>query len=139
MKNTHESNEDVLKNQRDNAIQEQEVNIRNQSLIDNKEEVDLENVDLTNITVRRGVRNRLHEEAATELILRAPTLLKGPNFQRYTQRPYKPSTALQPIPKRFRMPIILKYDGTKDPNEVILAFIIIDKGNYLSKDEIEFA
>nr|XP_009801367.1 PREDICTED: uncharacterized protein LOC104247115 [Nicotiana sylvestris] len=42
-----------------------------------------------------------------------------------------------PIPKKFRMPEISKYNGTTDPNEHITSYTCRIKGNDLNNDEIE--
>ncbi|XP_070010157.1 uncharacterized protein [Nicotiana sylvestris] len=42
-----------------------------------------------------------------------------------------------PIPKKFCMPDIVKYNGTTDPNEHITSYTCGIKGNDLNDDEIE--
>nr|XP_009763035.1 PREDICTED: uncharacterized protein LOC104214999 [Nicotiana sylvestris] len=42
-----------------------------------------------------------------------------------------------PIPKKFSMPEILKYNGTTDPNEHVTSYTYVIKGNDLEDDEIE--
>ncbi|XP_075108943.1 uncharacterized protein LOC142180772 [Nicotiana tabacum] len=42
-----------------------------------------------------------------------------------------------PIPKKFRMPDIPKYNGTTDPNEHITSYTCRIKGNDLNDNEIE--
>nr|XP_009757498.1 PREDICTED: uncharacterized protein LOC104210324 [Nicotiana sylvestris] len=42
-----------------------------------------------------------------------------------------------PIPKKFCMPDIPKYNGTTDPNEHINSYTCVIKGNDLNDDEIE--
>ncbi|MCE3214995.1 hypothetical protein HAX54_000513 [Datura stramonium] len=63
MANTHANNEVVLENQHVNTVRDQVANIKNRPIIDDKEEVDLEAVDLRNVNTRRGMWNRDHEEA----------------------------------------------------------------------------
>ncbi|XP_075074782.1 uncharacterized protein LOC142162338 [Nicotiana tabacum] len=55
----------------------------------------------------------------------------------YSQQPWKPSVAPLPIPKKFKMPDIPKYDGTTDPRDHITTFTIGVKGNDLTKQDIE--
>lgn len=42
-----------------------------------------------------------------------------------------------PIPKKFYIPYIPKYNGTTDPNEHITSYTCEIKGNDLNDDEIE--
>ncbi|MCD7466304.1 hypothetical protein HAX54_002897 [Datura stramonium] len=67
----------------------------------------------------------------------APSLLKEPDSKKYVQLSYKPSVAPKPIPKRPSMLDIPKFDRMTDTHEHILDFIMADKGNDLTKDEIE--
>ncbi|XP_019248799.1 PREDICTED: uncharacterized protein LOC109228072 [Nicotiana attenuata] len=50
-------------------------------------------------------------------IPRAPPILKGLDSKKLVQKPFPPCAAPKPIPKKFRMPEIPKYNGTTDPNE----------------------
>ncbi|XP_070019869.1 uncharacterized protein [Nicotiana sylvestris] len=58
-------------------------------------------------------------------------------MKKYSQQPWKPSVAPLPIPKKFKMPDIPKYDGTTDPRDHITTFTTGVKGNDLTKQEIE--
>nr|XP_016501323.1 PREDICTED: uncharacterized protein LOC107819697 [Nicotiana tabacum] len=64
-------------------------------------------------------------------------VLKGLDSKKYTQLPYKPSTAPKLVPKRFKMPSVPKYDGTSDPQEHITTYTTSVKGNDLAPYEIE--
>ncbi|XP_070021680.1 uncharacterized protein [Nicotiana sylvestris] len=72
-----------------------------------------------------------------EQILGVPPVIKGIDMDKYSQQPWKPSAAPVPIPKKFKMPDIPKYDGTTDPRDHMTAFTTGVKGNYLTKQEIE--
>ncbi|XP_070050529.1 uncharacterized protein [Nicotiana tomentosiformis] len=65
------------------------------------------------------------------------TVLKGPNSKKYTQLPYKPSAPPELIPKRLKIPDVLKYDGTSDPHKRITTYTTAMKGNDLAPHEIE--
>ncbi|XP_070007119.1 uncharacterized protein [Nicotiana sylvestris] len=67
----------------------------------------------------------------------APPVLKGPDSKKYTQLSFKPSTALELIPKWFKMPDVSKYDETSNPQEHIITYTIAVKGNDLAPHEIE--
>lgn len=66
-----------------------------------------------------------------------PPIIKGVDVDKYSQQPWKPSVAPLPIPKKFKMPDIPKYDGTTDPRDHVTAFTTSVKGNDLTKQEIE--
>ncbi|XP_070045653.1 uncharacterized protein [Nicotiana tomentosiformis] len=51
--------------------------------------------------------------------------------------PFPLSATPKPIPKKFRMPDIPKYNGTTDPNEHVTSCTCAIKGNDLEDDEIE--
>nr|XP_009625034.1 uncharacterized protein LOC104115987 [Nicotiana tomentosiformis] len=72
-----------------------------------------------------------------EQILGVPPVIKGVDIGKYSQQPWKPSATPLPIPKRFKMPDIPKYDGTTDPRDHVTAFTTGVKGNDLTKQEIE--
>ncbi|XP_070009615.1 uncharacterized protein [Nicotiana sylvestris] len=67
----------------------------------------------------------------------APPILKGLDLKKFMQKPFPQSAALKPIPKKFRMPYIPKYNGTTDPNEHITTYTCGIKGNDLEDYEIE--
>nr|XP_016462576.1 PREDICTED: uncharacterized protein LOC107785722 [Nicotiana tabacum] len=66
-----------------------------------------------------------------------PPILKGVDSKKFVQRPFLSSAAPKPIPKKFRMPDILKYNGTTDSNEHSTSYTCVVKGNDLKDDEIE--
>jgi len=68
----------------------------------------------------------------------APQILKGLDSRKFVQKPFPPSAAPKPIPKKFRMPKILKYNGATDSNEHVTSFTCDIKGNDLEDDEIEY-
>ncbi|XP_070013894.1 uncharacterized protein [Nicotiana sylvestris] len=70
-------------------------------------------------------------------ILGAPPVLKGLDAKKFIQKPFPQSAAPMPIPKKFRMPDIPKYNGTTDPNEHITSYNCGIKGNYLNDNDIE--
>jgi len=67
----------------------------------------------------------------------APPILKGVDSKKFVQKPFPSSAAPKPIPKKFRMLDLPKYNGTSDPNEHITAYTCAVKGNDLKDDEIE--
>ncbi|XP_070055144.1 uncharacterized protein [Nicotiana tomentosiformis] len=67
----------------------------------------------------------------------APPVLKGLDSKKFVQKHFPPSAAPKPIPKKFRMPEISKYNGTTDPNEHVTSYTCAIKGNDLEDDEIE--
>ncbi|XP_070005099.1 uncharacterized protein [Nicotiana sylvestris] len=67
----------------------------------------------------------------------APPVLKGLDAKKFIQKSFLPSAAPMPIPKKFRMPYIPKYNGTTDPNEKITSYTCGIKGNDLNDDKIE--
>ncbi|XP_075113214.1 uncharacterized protein LOC142182673 [Nicotiana tabacum] len=67
----------------------------------------------------------------------APPILKGLDSKKFVQKIFPQSAAPKPIPKKFRMRDIPKYNGTTDPNEHITTYTCGIKGNYLEDDEIE--
>nr|XP_009800539.1 PREDICTED: uncharacterized protein LOC104246427 [Nicotiana sylvestris] len=67
----------------------------------------------------------------------APPVLRGLDAKKFLQKPFPPSAAPMPIPKKFRMPDVPKYNGTTDPNEHIISYTCGIKGNNLNDDEIE--
>jgi len=68
----------------------------------------------------------------------APPILKGLDSKKFVQKPFPQSTAPKPIPKKFCMPEISKYNETTDPNEHVTSYTCAIKGNDLEDDEIEF-
>nr|XP_009786865.1 PREDICTED: uncharacterized protein LOC104234914 [Nicotiana sylvestris] len=64
-------------------------------------------------------------------------ILKGLDSKKFVQKPFSQSAAPKPIPKKFRMPDIPKYNGTTDPNEHITSYACKIKINDLEDDEIE--
>ncbi|XP_070045813.1 uncharacterized protein [Nicotiana tomentosiformis] len=67
----------------------------------------------------------------------APRILKGLDSKKFVQKPFPPSATPKPIPKKFRMPEISKYNGITDPNEHVTSYTCTIKGNDLEDDEIE--
>ena len=67
----------------------------------------------------------------------APLVLKGPDTKKYFQLPFKPSADPELIPKRFKIPDILKYNGTLDPQKHIITYTTTVKGKDLAPPEIE--
>ncbi|XP_070045676.1 uncharacterized protein [Nicotiana tomentosiformis] len=82
-------------------------------------------------------QNAKEFHARMEQIPGAQPVLKGPDSKKYMQLIFKPSAAPDLIPKRFKMPNILKYDGTSDPHEHITTYTTNVKGNDLVQHEIE--
>lgn len=71
-----------------------------------------------------------------ERILGVPPVIKGVDVDKYSQQPWKPSAAPLPILKKFKMPDILKYDGTTYPRDHVIVFTTGVKGNDLTNQEI---
>ncbi|XP_070013204.1 uncharacterized protein [Nicotiana sylvestris] len=67
----------------------------------------------------------------------APPVLKGLDLKKFIQRSFPEEAAPKPIPKKFRMPELPKYNGTTDPNEHATAYAYAIKGNDTKNDEIE--
>ncbi|XP_070026281.1 uncharacterized protein [Nicotiana sylvestris] len=67
----------------------------------------------------------------------APLVLKGLDAKNIIQKPFTPSAAPMPIPKKFCMPDMCKYNGTTDYNEYINSYTCGIKGNDLNGDEIK--
>ncbi|XP_070047515.1 uncharacterized protein [Nicotiana tomentosiformis] len=68
----------------------------------------------------------------------APPMIKGLDSKKFVQKPFPSSATPKPIPKKFCMPKIPKYNGTIDPNEHVTSYTYAIKGNDLEDDEIEF-
>ncbi|XP_070011731.1 uncharacterized protein [Nicotiana sylvestris] len=68
----------------------------------------------------------------------SPPVLKGVDSKKFAQRPFLEETALKPIPKKFRMPELPKYNGTSDPDECVTSYTCAAKGNGIKSDEIGF-
>ncbi|XP_070049816.1 uncharacterized protein [Nicotiana tomentosiformis] len=66
-----------------------------------------------------------------------PPMLKGLDSKKFVQKPFSPSAAPNPIPKKFHMPKIPKYNGITYPNEHVTSYTCAIKGNDLEDDEIE--
>nr|XP_016484187.1 PREDICTED: uncharacterized protein LOC107804770 [Nicotiana tabacum] len=88
-------------------------------------------------TVDISSHNALNLQAGVDPIPGAPPILKGVDSKKFVQKPFPSSVAPKPIPKKFRMPDVPKYNGTPDPNEHITAYTCAVKGNDLKDDEIE--
>ncbi|XP_070010518.1 uncharacterized protein [Nicotiana sylvestris] len=87
---------------------------------------------------RKENRKQLKEQnERIEQIPGVPPVIKGVDVDKYSQKPWKPSAAPLPIPKKFKMPDISKYDGTTDPRDHVTTFTTGVKGNDLTKQEIE--
>ncbi|XP_070046301.1 uncharacterized protein [Nicotiana tomentosiformis] len=67
----------------------------------------------------------------------APPILKGLDSRKFVQKSFPPSAAPKPIPKKFCMPEIAKYNGTTDLNEHVTSYTCAIKANNLEDDEIE--
>nr|XP_016462984.1 PREDICTED: uncharacterized protein LOC107786064 [Nicotiana tabacum] len=67
----------------------------------------------------------------------APPILKGVDSKKFVQKLFPTNAAPKPIPKKFRMPDLLKYNGTPDPNEHVTSYTCTVKGNDLKDGEIE--
>nr|XP_016440513.1 PREDICTED: uncharacterized protein LOC107766247 [Nicotiana tabacum] len=67
----------------------------------------------------------------------APPVLKGLDAKKFIQKSFPLSAALMPIPEKFRMYDIPKYNGTSDPNEHITSYTCRIKENDLNDGEIE--
>nr|XP_009622700.1 uncharacterized protein LOC104114060 [Nicotiana tomentosiformis] len=79
----------------------------------------------------RKINARIDQISGTALVL------KGPNSKKYTQLPFKPSATPELIPKQFKVPNVLKYDETSDPQDHITTYTTAMKGNNLAPHEIE--
>ncbi|XP_070030040.1 uncharacterized protein [Nicotiana sylvestris] len=66
-----------------------------------------------------------------------PPILKGIDSKKFVQKPFPSNAAPKPIPKKFRMPDLPKYNGTSDSNEHVTTYTCAVKGNDLRDDEIE--
>ncbi|XP_070029027.1 uncharacterized protein [Nicotiana sylvestris] len=66
-----------------------------------------------------------------------PPVMKGVDSKKFIQRLFPEEVAPKPIPKKFRMPELPKYNGTSDPNEHITTYACAVKGNDIKDDEIE--
>ncbi|XP_070015163.1 uncharacterized protein [Nicotiana sylvestris] len=64
-------------------------------------------------------------------------IIKGIDMDKYPQQPWKPNAAPLPIPKKFKLPDVPKYNGTPDLRHHVTAFTTGVKGNNLTKQEIE--
>lgn len=64
-------------------------------------------------------------------------MVKGPDSKSYAKVSYTDTAATRPIPKRFKMPDIPKYDGNLDPQEHLFFFTTAINGNDLTKNEAE--
>lgn len=66
-----------------------------------------------------------------------PPIANGPNLKIYAKVPCKSSVVTRPIPIRFKMQDITKYDGTRYSQEYLLFFRTVVNGNYVIMEEIE--
>nr|XP_009773049.1 PREDICTED: uncharacterized protein LOC104223326 [Nicotiana sylvestris] len=57
-----------------------------------------------------------------------PPILKGLDSKKFMQKPFPPGAAPKPIPKKFRVLEIPKYNGTTDPNEHVTSYTWLSKG-----------
>ncbi|XP_070003459.1 uncharacterized protein [Nicotiana sylvestris] len=90
------------------------------------------------VSHRKENQKQLKEQnECIEQILGVPPVIKGVDVDKYSQQPWKPSAAPLPIPKKFKMSDISKYDGTTDPRDHVTTFTTGVKGNDLTKQEIE--
>nr|XP_009790914.1 PREDICTED: uncharacterized protein LOC104238290 [Nicotiana sylvestris] len=83
---------------------------------------------------------KMLEELAKGLIpkkRRLKKMTKRLDSKKFVQKPFPQSVAPKPIPKKFRMPDIPKYNGTTNPNKNITTYTCGIKGNDLEGGEIE--
>nr|XP_009804980.1 PREDICTED: uncharacterized protein LOC104250119 [Nicotiana sylvestris] len=79
---------------------------------------------------------REHQERVDK-IPGAPKLLPKQDVGRFVEQLYSEEAVLYGIPKTFKMPPYLKiYDGTTDPEDHIIHYVIAVKGNNLSKEQV---
>ncbi|XP_019231101.1 PREDICTED: uncharacterized protein LOC109211954 [Nicotiana attenuata] len=85
-----------------------------------------------------GQETRGMDEGGVSLLIPgAPPILKGLDSKKFGQKPFLQSASQKPVPKKFRMPDIPKYNGTTNPNEHITTYTCGIKRNDLEDDEIE--
>ncbi|XP_070004362.1 uncharacterized protein [Nicotiana sylvestris] len=81
----------------------------------------LVNSDLQNLVLT--LQKQLKEQSdRIEQILGVSPVIKEVDMDKYSQQPWKPNVAPLPIPKKFKMLDIPKYDGTIDPRDQVTAF-----------------
>ncbi|XP_070004470.1 uncharacterized protein [Nicotiana sylvestris] len=86
---------------------------------------------------RENQRQLKEQNDRIEQIPGVPPVIKGVDMDKYSQQPWNPSVSLLPIPKKFKMHDVPKYDGTTDPRNHVTTFTTNVKGNDLTKQEIE--
>lgn len=69
----------------------------------------------------------------------APTILKCLDSKKFVHKPFPPSAAPKPIPKKFCMLEIPKYNGTTNKKDNVTSYICAIKENDLEDNEIESA
>lgn len=79
----------------------------------------------------------MEQNERIEQIHGVPLVIKGIDINRYSQQTCKPSASPLSIPKKFKMPTNLKYDGTLDLHDHVDYMTRIN-GNDLTKEKIEF-
>ncbi|XP_070025974.1 uncharacterized protein [Nicotiana sylvestris] len=94
----------------------------------------MEEMKNENKTLRHQMKE--HQERVDK-IPGAPKLLPKYEVGRFVEQPYSEGAAPHSIPKTFKMPPYLKiYDGTTDPEDHLIHYVIGVKGNDLSKKHV---
>ncbi|XP_016447971.1 uncharacterized protein LOC107773039 [Nicotiana tabacum] len=86
----------------------------------------------------KALRDQMREhQQRVDKIADAPKLLPKQDVDRFVKQPYNEEATPHAIPKTFKIPPYLKiYDGTTDPEDNIIHYLITIKGNDLSKGQV---